>query len=234
MTNKVLWCSILGSTLLLCQVGCGGVTLFQGASVHSIVGTPPPPPPPPKVETPPPRVEIRDNKITISEKIQFDHNKATIKPESHGLLDEVVALIKKNQQLKKIAIDGHASAEGNAVANKKLSDDRAKSVMAYLVGHGVEQERLSATGWGVEKPIADNATEEGREKNRRVEFNIIEQDVTQRKVEIDPVTGQEKKVLDSSTQSIKSPETTAPAAARAEQKPKSPKRGQAPKKGEKK
>lgn len=150
------------------------------------------------------------------------------------MLDEVVALINKNPQLKKISIDGHASAEGTAAANKKLSDERAKSVMAYLVGHGVQQERLSATGWGIEKPIADNATEEGREKNRRVEFNIIEQDVTQRKVELDPVTGKERKVLDSSTQVVKSPEPTPPAAPPAEHKPKPPKRSLAPKKGEKK
>ncbi len=238
MTNKVLGCALLGSALLLSPIGCGGVTTFRGDSAFSITGTPPPPPPAPKVEAPPPRVEVRDNQIAISEKIQFDLNKATIKPESHSLLDEIVKVIKENPQIKKISIDGHASAEGNAAMNKKLSDDRAKSVMAYLVGHGIDQARLSAKGWGIEKPIADNNTEEGREKNRRVEFNIVEQDVTKRKVEIDPVTGKEKKVLESSTQSVKAEEPAAQeskAPESAESKNKKPqKRGSAPKKGDKK
>jgi OOP family OmpA-OmpF porin len=235
MRNKVLACLLLGGALLLPSSGCGGVTEFRGTATQSIVGTlPPPPPPPPKVEAPPPRVEVRDNKIEIHEKIQFDHNKATIKPESHGLLDEVVEVIKKNPHIKKISIDGHASAEGNAAANKKLSDDRAKSVMAYLVGKGIAAAQLSAHGWGSEKPIADNGTEEGREKNRRVEFNIVEQDVTKRKVELDPVTGKENKVLESSTQAVTTPEPAAPATPPAETKQKPAKHGPAARKGDKK
>jgi len=139
-------------------------------------------------------VELRDNKIEIHEKIQFAVNKATILEASFGLLDEIAGVIKKATNAKKIAIEGHASAEGNKALNLKLSDDRAKSVMKYLVDHGVEKERLTAKGYGSTKPIADNDTEEGREKNRRVEFNIVEQAVTQKKVEIDPKTGKEKVV----------------------------------------
>src|SRR5262249_10260449 len=83
----------------------------------------------------------------------------------------------------------------NAAKNKKLSDDRAKAVMADLISkEGIGKEMLSAKGWGSEKPIADNTTEEGREKNRRVGFLGVEQDVTQRKVEIDPATGRERVV----------------------------------------
>src|SRR5690606_9129135 len=125
---------------------------------------------------PPARVEVRDNKIEIREKIQFDHAKATIKEESHDLLNEIVDVIKKNPHIKKISIEGHASAEGDAAFNKRLSADRAKSVMQYLVDKGIPKEQLQSKGFGVEKPIASNDTEEGREKNRRVEFNIIEQD----------------------------------------------------------
>jgi hypothetical protein len=155
---------------------------------------------------PPPRVELRDNKIDFKEKIQFEVNKAIIKPESDSLLAEIADVIKKNPQVKKISIEGHASAEGDAKHNKVLSDDRAKAVMAHLVKKdGVDAARMVAKGWGVEKPIAPNDTEENREKNRRVEFLVVEQDVTQKKVEIDPTTGKER-VVDTKTESIKAPD----------------------------
>jgi OOP family OmpA-OmpF porin len=107
-------------------------------------------------------------------------------------LNEVVDVIKKNPHIKKIAIEGHASAEGRADYNLKLSDQRAKAVMKYLVDHGIPKEALTAQGYGVTRPIADNESDAGRETNRRVEFNITEQDITKKKVEIDPKTGKER------------------------------------------
>ena len=186
--------------------GCAGTKVFEGQTAFSVMGTPPappaaPPPPPPKKDEPPPRVEVRENKIEIHEKIQFEYNKATIKPESFSLLDEITDVIKKNPHIKKIQIEGHASSEGNAAYNKALSDRRAKSVMKYLVDHGIEAARLTAKGFGSEKPIATNDTEEGREQNRRVEFNILEQDVTQKKVQVDPNTGKEK-VLSTTSKAV--------------------------------
>jgi outer membrane protein OmpA-like peptidoglycan-associated protein len=197
---------------------CGGGTLaFQGASPIAITGTPPapppPPPPPPKKEeppAPPPRVEVRDNKIEFKEKIQFENNKATILPQSFSLLDDIVKVIKDNDHIKKIAIEGHASAEGDAKKNLTLSDERAKAVMKYCVDHGIDAKRLTAKGFGITKPISDNATEEGREKNRRVEFNIVEQDITKKKIEIDPKTGKEKVVGETKT-TVKEKEAEAPA-----------------------
>jgi len=168
---------------------CGGQIPFSGTA--SVEGNPPPPPKAPS------RVEIRDNKIEIHEKIQFELAKATIKPESYSLLDEIVAVIKAAPHIKKISIEGHASADGDAAFNKRLSADRAKSVRAYLVEHGIAEDMLVAAGFGVEKPIASNDSEDGREKNRRVEFNITEQDVTKKKVEIDG-SGKEK-VLEENT-----------------------------------
>ena len=207
---------VVAASLFVGAVACGGVTQFSVGSM-GITGTPPappPPPPPPKPEEPPkppPRVELRDNKIDFKEKIQFDNNKATIKEASFSLLHDIADVINKNTQVKKISIEGHASAEGDAKANKKLSDDRAKSVMQYLIDkEKVDKNRLTAKGWGIEKPIGDNNTEEGREKNRRVEFLVVEQDVTQKKVEIDPATGKER-VVGESKESIKAPgsDTTA-------------------------
>jgi outer membrane protein OmpA-like peptidoglycan-associated protein len=177
--------------------GCGGVTQFQGAQAFAIAGTPPPPPPPPPHEEPKPapRVELRDNKIEFKEKIQFEVNKATIKEASFSLLHDIAEIIKKNPQVKKLSIEGHASADGDAKLNKKLSNDRAKAVMEYLVKkESIPASALASKGWGEEKPIGDNNTAEGKEANRRVEFLVVEQDVTQKKVEIDPKTGKEKVV----------------------------------------
>ncbi len=199
-TVRYVTTSLAAIALCSAIAGCGGPVTFEGQSALSVVGTPPappPPPPPPPPEPPPPppepppRVEVRDNKIEIHEKIQFEYNKSTIKEESFSLMDEIADVIKKNPHIKKIAIEGHASSEGNKQYNKRLSDSRAKSVMKYLVDKGIPAEALTATGFGSERPIAENDTEEGREKNRRVEFNIVEQDITKKKVEIN-AKGQEK------------------------------------------
>ncbi|HWO19802.1 MAG TPA: OmpA family protein [Kofleriaceae bacterium] len=172
-------------------VACGKPVAFEGERTMLVAGAPPvvvrPPIPVPEPDPPPPappsRVEVRDNRIEISEKIQFEQNKATIVSVSFDLLDEVAAVILKHSFIKKIRIEGHASADGIAAYNRKLSDDRARSVMRYLVKQGVPKEQLVARGYGSDKPIADNRTAVGREKNRRVEFNIIAQDVTLRRVE---------------------------------------------------
>jgi OOP family OmpA-OmpF porin len=159
-------------SLAVLAVGCGGSMTFQGQSAFTVNGHQAPPPPPPAPDA---RVAVRENKIEINEKVQFEHDKATILPVSFGLLDEVTKVLKENPQIKKVLVEGHASVEGDAAHNMKLSDDRAKSVMNYLVQHGIDKSRLSAKGFGTTQPIADNKTEEGREKNRRVEFTILEQ-----------------------------------------------------------
>ena len=174
---------------MLLAAGCSKSVTFQGEGTIPIHAAAPV-----QEAAAPPRVEVRDNKIEIHEKIQFDFDKATIKDASTSLMTEIADVIKKNPQIKKIRIEGHASSEGNAQHNKQLSDDRAKSVMTWLTGHGIPAAELASQGFGSDKPIADNNTEEGREQNRRVEFTILEEDVTQKKVEIDPKTGSEKVV----------------------------------------
>jgi outer membrane protein OmpA-like peptidoglycan-associated protein len=199
-TNKIATLLPAAGILLLGAAplfGCGP-TVFQGQTGLAIVGDlpalpapPPPPPPPPKVEKAPQRVQIVDNKIVINEKIQFELAKANILPESHSLLDELVKTLKDNPHVKQVRVEGYASSEGPDAFNLNLSDMRAKAVMAYFTAKGVDAGRLEAKGFGEADPIADNETEQGREKNRRVEFKIINQDVTKKKVPI--VDGAAKK-----------------------------------------
>jgi OOP family OmpA-OmpF porin len=179
--------------LALLALGCGGTTTFQDTTPIKIAVAPPAPPPqadPPPPE-PPKQVKIRDNRIELGQKIQFALNKAEILPASFSLMDELAKTIKENPQVQKVSIEGHASNEGQAQHNLTLSKARAEAVRAYLVSKGVSADRLSSTGFGAAKPIASNDNEEGREKNRRVEFHITKQEVTKEKVEVDSA-GKEK------------------------------------------
>ncbi|MBS2018468.1 MAG: OmpA family protein [Deltaproteobacteria bacterium] len=125
---------------------------------------------------------LGETKIEVKEKVQFEQGKAVIRPESDQLLKDVADIIKKSPYLKKVSIEGHASGEGDAKKNKQLSEDRAKAVMNHLVKkEGIDASRLVAKGWGSEKPVAADDSEANREKNRRVEFVIVEQNLAERK-----------------------------------------------------
>ncbi len=101
--------------------------------------------------------------------INFETGKADIKPESQAIVDQVADMLKANDSLR-VGIEGHTDNVGTAAFNKTLSENRAKSVMNAIISRGVDKARLTATGWGQEKPMADNKTEDGRAKNRRVEI----------------------------------------------------------------
>ena len=101
--------------------------------------------------------------------ILFDTGKAAIKPESQPIVKQVVDMMKAHPELK-VAVEGHTDSAGSPSSNKALSDERAKAVMAAITAQGVAPARLSAAGFGQEKPVADNRSEEGRAKNRRVEI----------------------------------------------------------------
>lgn len=130
------------------------------------------PPPKPKKKR---KAIMRGKKIEILEKVMFDYNKATIKVESHSLLNDVAEVIKENPTISKVSVEGHTDADGTEKYNKNLSQKRADSVKKFLVKAGISEDKLEAVGYGEERPIADNSTDEGKEKNRRVEFNIVGQ-----------------------------------------------------------
>lgn len=146
----------------------------------------PAPTPAPVVEKPAPAVDISAgvtrvkgtaNGFAVTEKIQFADNKADLLPASESLLKEVATVLKDNPDLIKVYIAGYTSSEGAAAHNQKLSVDRAASVKSWLVGHGIETARVETGGLGPANPIGDNATEAGREQNRRVEFIALKYEV---------------------------------------------------------
>jgi OOP family OmpA-OmpF porin len=101
--------------------------------------------------------------------ILFDTDLATIRRESVATLDEVVALL-AGEPSWQISIEGHTDATGAAAHNQALSEQRAAAVREYLISKGVAAERLTAVGFGASRPVADNETELGRARNRRVEL----------------------------------------------------------------
>jgi outer membrane protein OmpA-like peptidoglycan-associated protein len=130
-------------------------------------------PGPPETEgCPYKRIQITDKMIILKEKIFFAFNKAVIKPESFPLLDEIVQALADHPTFI-IRIEGHTDNKGNKNYNKTLSQKRAEAVRAYIIRKGIDGSRLTAVGYGMEKPIADNKTEDGRAINRRVEFHIV-------------------------------------------------------------
>jgi len=109
----------------------------------------------------------RDGHVTLY--INFDTGKSIIRDESKPVIDQIVQMMKSNPDLK-IGVEGHTDNVGTPASNKTLSEARAKSVVSAIVARGVSADRLSPAGFGQDKPIADNNTEEGRAKNRRVEL----------------------------------------------------------------
>ncbi len=123
-------------------------------------------------------VVITRDKLVIKEKVYFDTGKATIKPKSFGLLNQVGQILIAHPEIARIIVEGHTDNVGKPEANTMLSQKRAESVRDYLVKRGVETGRLEPKGFGPARPSDSNATPAGRENNRRVEFVVGKVDKT--------------------------------------------------------
>jgi OOP family OmpA-OmpF porin len=119
-------------------------------------------------------VRFTEKEIVILEQVQFDFGKSTIRKVSDPLLDSVAQVLKEHPEVLKLEVQGHTDNKGSKVLNAKLSDDRAKAVRDALIKRGVDGNRLVFKGYGMDKPVADNGTEAGRQQNRRVQFIVVE------------------------------------------------------------
>ncbi|WPB82127.1 OmpA family protein [Archangium violaceum] len=105
--------------------------------------------------------------------IQFKAGSETIQASSHKLLDEAVTVLKEHPEVR-LEISGHTSSDGDAQLNQQLSERRAEAVKQYMMSRGIEANRLTARGFGSSRPLAPNDTAAGREKNRRIEFRLLQ------------------------------------------------------------
>lgn len=123
-----------------------------------------------------PEARVEQNQIRILERVEFEYNSAKLRPESEKVLNAVLEVLTAHPEFTKLSIQGHTDDRGDDAYNKSLSQRRAKSVVEWFVKKGIKKERLVPVGYGEEKPLDTNATEEGRQNNRRVEFHIEEID----------------------------------------------------------
>lgn len=144
---------------------------------------PPPPPPRPPAAAPAPAPAPRpapapapaapvSEKVTFAADAFFDFDKSVLKPEARAKLDDLVGKTSA-VALEVIIAVGHTDSAGSDAYNQKLSVARSEAVKAYLVGKGIEKNRVYTEGKGEKQPVADNKTAEGRSKNRRVEIEVV-------------------------------------------------------------
>jgi outer membrane protein OmpA-like peptidoglycan-associated protein len=116
--------------------------------------------------------EDKETLFNATRSVEFETAQATLKTSSTKILDEIADIMNRHPA-HSLTIAGHTDSVGDAAANQKLSESRAKSCYDYLVRNGVTATRMSYAGYGETKPVADNKYKEGRDKNRRVEFNVF-------------------------------------------------------------
>ena len=163
---------------------CDGALKPAPAPAPAPVMAPPPPPPAPApaaapapapmpapVPAPVPAAPVSE-KVTFAADAFFDFDKSVLKPEAKAKLDDLVGKTSA-VALEVIIAVGHTDSAGTDAYNQKLSVARSEAVNAYLVGKGIEKNRVYTEGKGEKQPVADNKTAEGRAKNRRVEIEVV-------------------------------------------------------------
>lgn len=152
--------------------------LMLGATYRIGKITRPPPPPPPVVSPPPAPAPVPEptpvpEPITELAGIGFEPDSAVIAIESAPIMEKAYELLSQHPEIS-VEISGHTSVEGDRERNLRLSLQRAEAVKSYLVGRGIAAERIQTVGYGPDKPIRDNASEDGRRQNRRIEFHLLD------------------------------------------------------------
>lgn len=123
------------------------------------------------------RVVLEDHLIQIIPRVFFEANRAALSPRSLRLLSAIVDILRAYPVVRRLEVQGHASAGERDP--RRVSQQRADAVLAWLTAHGVEAERLVAHAYSVDAPVDPNATPQGRARNRRVEFRLLEVDQPQ-------------------------------------------------------
>jgi outer membrane protein OmpA-like peptidoglycan-associated protein len=131
-------------------------------------GCPLPPPPP----EPPPLAMVKDDRIEIRDMIYFAVNKATIEARSSELLDAIAGVLNEHPEIELLRVEGHTDNTGKARRNQRLSEQRAKAVVKALIKRGIARKRLTSRGFGSDRPIVPNDTDDNRAQNRRTELHI--------------------------------------------------------------
>ena len=116
--------------------------------------------------------EVKERLKFATKAVQFETAKATLKNQSFAVLDEIVEIMRQYPDYT-LSISGHTDNVGDEKKNMKLSESRAKTCYDYMLFRGIKAERLRYAGFGEERPIAENNTSDGREQNRRVEFELV-------------------------------------------------------------
>lgn len=125
-----------------------------------------------------PSVKLEARRLRIKNNVLFETGSAQVRPESFPILDEVYTFLSQHPEIGQISVDGHTDNRGSRPYNLDLSQRRATSVVDYLMKKGIAPERLTSKGFGFDKPVDTNATPLGRAKNRRVEFNVLDEAVS--------------------------------------------------------
>ncbi len=118
--------------------------------------------------------EVQKTLNEYAAQVLFDSGKSSIKDESTKILNDIISILKEYPTAK-FTVEGHTDSAGGAKLNQRLSDSRANAVKTFLTENGIDQFRLSAVGYGEDRPIATNKTRAGRAKNRRVEINLVKE-----------------------------------------------------------
>jgi OmpA-OmpF porin, OOP family len=179
-------------------VACTASASFKAGGEEAKAPPPPPPPPPPATTTEPapttpapsasapttpapaattdpsPKPVLKKDRLEIPGQIVFENASAVLKPESDAAINQLKQYLDETPRVTKLRIEGHTDNSGTPEGNETLSGQRALAVKKALIAKGVKAERLLAVGFGQNKPVADNTTEEGKAKNRRTEFHVAE------------------------------------------------------------